>query len=395
MGWLNVAIAIGLIGGFSAGLAQPANAAPGDLAFGKVIVDSNKNDAIDSGPVGTNDTPLAGVKVTLKGSDPTHAGWETTTAADGSWSFSASDDYSASPGPFTVTIDAAGVNNNAYITPVATSADNDFTRVAGNGNAQKSESASIPAGTTDLELNALVYPTWSTDVIALNDPAGYDGKAIYTGTGPFNSDDEPGNDSGNGNDIVRNGDVVNYNWSVASKAELDTSSTFNGWFEQTLTPKDGAVVTFGEIPTACAAGTSTITALPSGDVLKPRVAPPAGTTSVVLKCDLGTISQDTAQKTVATQAFVTSASPHGSSFDTSVRTYGATAEGVTTARPDGPEDFGPFKITAVPRYDLEKQRPWVWALGQKNVNGVNKFGWEIMYSVQISTDRKVGVEAFE
>ncbi|AQP48200.1 hypothetical protein BW730_12505 [Tessaracoccus aquimaris] len=294
-----------------------------------------------------------------------------------------------------MTIDAAGVNNNAYIAPTATSGDNDFTRVAGNGNAQKSVSAAIPEGTTALELNALVYPTWSTDVIALNDPDGYDGKAIYTGTGPFDANDDPGNDSGNGNDIVRNGDVVNYNWSVVSKAELDTGSTFNGWFEQTLTPKDGAVVTFGELPTACVAATSTITALPSGTILQPRVAPPAGTTSVVLKCDLGTISEDTAQKTVATQAFVTSASPNGSSFDTSVRTYGATSDGVTTARPDGPEDFGPFKITAVPRYDLEKQRPWTYPLGQKNVNGVTKFGWEILYSVQISTDRKVGVEAFE
>ncbi|AQP48201.1 hypothetical protein BW730_12510 [Tessaracoccus aquimaris] len=87
LGWLNVAIAVGLIGGFSAGLAQPANAAPGDLAFGKVIVDSNKNDAIDSGPVGTNDTPLAGVKVTLQGSDATIPGVSVTTDAQGNWAF--------------------------------------------------------------------------------------------------------------------------------------------------------------------------------------------------------------------------------------------------------------------------------------------------------------------
>ena len=376
-----------------------AMAAPGDFAYGTVIVDSNKNGVIDdTGIAGTDDSPVAGVKVTLKGSNPDVPGVEKSTAADGTWAFSPSDATTAGPAPYTVTVDAAGVNGNAYIVPESqVPGVNDFAEVV--GQPQQSVSASIPAGTTELQLNAIVIPTWSTDVIVIADPDGMGGNSIYTGAGgPGNfdpNDNEPGFDSGKSNSRIRTGDVIDFNWSITGNQETDpdpgVDTNYNAWFEQTIQLAPGAVATFGKMD-ECLPG-STITALPSGATLMPRQDPPAGTTSVVLSCNLGLMGDVLGQKTLPTQIFVSSNSENGATFTTSVRTWGQDANGVTTARPDGPSEFGPFEITAAPRYDIEKQRPWVWSLSQKDVNGVSRFGWEISYSIQISTDRKVGVEA--
>lgn len=72
---------------------------------------------VDTGAAGSNDLPVAGVTMTLKGSNPAHPGWTTTTKADGSWSYPASADYSASPGPFTVTLNADKVSRDGYLAP--------------------------------------------------------------------------------------------------------------------------------------------------------------------------------------------------------------------------------------------------------------------------------------
>lgn len=76
-----------VVGVMVAGSAPVAQAAATDIAFGRVVVDSNKNGTIDSGPVGENDTPLAGVKVLLKGTNPDHPGFPATTDKDGNWNF--------------------------------------------------------------------------------------------------------------------------------------------------------------------------------------------------------------------------------------------------------------------------------------------------------------------
>ena len=379
--------------------AAAASAAPGDLAFGTVTVDSNKNGVVDTGnPVGENDTPLAGATVTLRGTDPNHAGWTTTTAADGSWSFPATADYSASPGPFTVTIDAAGVNGNAYLVPEAASAGvNDFTRVS--GQSQQSVSASIPANATEQQLNALVYPTWSTDVIAAAAADGMNGNAIWTGTAPFDANDsEDGFDSGMANNRVRTSDVINHTWSVTVNAETDLNSDANIWFEQELKLEPGAVATFGEMPSSCVAG-SKIVAQPSGAELQPRQTPPSGTTSVTLVCNLGLMGDSKGVNLLDTQVFVSADSSNGATFTTNVRTYGATENGVTTARPDGPNEFGPFEITAAPRYDIEKNGKnggfTYGGFAYREIDGKQVLGKDIYYNVLISTDRKTGVEAFQ
>ncbi|MBC9943181.1 DUF11 domain-containing protein [Leucobacter sp. cx-328] len=400
-GGKTLALATAVLVAFGVGMPSAAIAAPGDLAHGVIHVDSNNNGAVNtSQPTGENDTPLAGVKVTLIGADPTQKA-ETTTDADGNWSFKTAD-VSGIAGPYTVMINADGLGGDNYLTPTAKTAGvNDFERVVDNSdaNATQKSIATIPADANDVELNALVYPTWSTDVIAMNDPDGFGGYTIYTGTAPFDADDsEPGQDAGDGNNRVRTSDVINHSWSITASAEQDLGSSFDAWFEQELVLEPGAVATFGQMPNSCGTG-SEILALPSGDVLQPRQDPPSGTTSVVLKCNLGATSVDKANHQLDTQVFVSGSSENGATFTTNVRTYGADENGVTTARPDGPHEFGPFEITAAPRYDIEKQRPWVWQLGTKtvDVNGTptEMRGYEVSYSINITTDRTVGNEAFE
>ena len=389
---LALALAALLALGVMAGPASPAAAAPGDLVFGRVVVDANKNGAIDSGPVGTNDTGLAGVTVVLKGTNPQHPGWTTTTAADGSWSFPANADRSASPGPFTVAIDTSGAGGNNFIVPLAaTPGANDFTRPGDDAQIGVA-TAQVPAGADQQELNALVYPTWKTDLIIASNPDGYEGNAILTGSGGFDGDDsEPGHDAGPANDRVRTSDVINFDWSITATAESSLDSNFTGWFEQTINLGEGAIANFGEMPDKCIAG-STITAMPSGARIAARQDPPAGTTSVVLSCNLGDMGTVSQLKLLPTQIFVSGSSENGATISTDARVYGADASGTATARPDEPLHYGDFEITAAPAYDIEKQRPWVWGLGQKNVNGVQRMGWEVTYSVQISAARKVGVE---
>lgn len=385
-----------------AGPLNVANAAVNDLAFGKVVVDSNKNGAIDAGGAGSNDTALAGVKVTLRGSNASHAGWSTTTAADGSWSFPASADRSASPGPFTVTVDVAGVNGNNYLVPAESVAGTiDFSRVA--GKVQQAVSQPIAPDANNVELNELVYPTWSTSIIAANDAndaKGYKGKSIYTGTesGDANSTTD-GFDSSQANDRVRTADVVNFNWSLTASAEQDLGSTFDAWFEQTINLSSGSLATFGSLSTACIAGKSTITAYDaSGKAsnLSPRQDPPVGTVKVVLLCNVGKFGGSTSQKLIDSQIFVSANSINGSTFTTDARSFGFNETAQTTARPDGPRSFGPFAVTSAPRYDIEKQRPWVWrSPTTRSINGVDTIGYDLAYNISITTDRPKGLEAFK
>ncbi|MBK0422128.1 DUF11 domain-containing protein [Leucobacter sp. CSA2] len=372
--------------------ATAADAAPGELVGGTVTVDANHDGAIATGePIGENDLPAAGVLVTLRGTNPGHPGWTVTTDAAGHWAFPADADRSASPGPFTVTIDAHGVAGDAYLVPAtATPGVNDFVREG--ADAQRSVSAPIPADAEGLTLNALVAPTWRLDLIAAGDPSGYQNLAIRTGKAAFDGDDDaPGHDAGPANDRIRSGDLITFDWSVTASEEVDLGGSFTGWFEQTIVLGEGAVANFGEVPNECGAN-STITAQPSGKRLPARVDPPAGTTSVVLACELGAMSEAQPNHLLPTQIFVSGSSANGAKLSTDVRSYGVAADGTATARPAKPQHYGDFVITAAPAYDLEKQRPSVRPLGQKDINGQKKYGWEVVYSVQIAAERNVGVE---
>ncbi|QAY62438.1 isopeptide-forming domain-containing fimbrial protein [Xylanimonas allomyrinae] len=362
------------------------------FASGVVIVDANNDGAVGAASpmAGASDAPLAGVAVVLRGTDPQHPGWTTTTAADGTWAFPEGD-YTASPGPYTVTIDVDGVGGDVYATsPPGKS--NAFTPVP--DEAQQAKSATFEAGGS-IVLNALVYPAWGFDLALANDPVGYQGKSLYTGTTPFDAAEGVGNDVSQADAVVRTGDVVSLNWSLTAAHNVAVSDTLpDATLEQTITLGDGAVANFAEVPPICAS--ATIVARPSGTAIAPRTDPPAGTKSVVLTCGLGDMGEDRAAILLPTSIWVSGNSTSGAQFSTSARAYATGADGVAVARPSDAGEYGPFTITAAPHYDIAK---WgaITATGPTNVtfNGVASTSvYTLTYVVTISTDRAGGAEAF-
>ena len=364
-----------------------ANAAPGDLAHGVVRSDANKDNAITSAAIGEDDRGLAGVTVNALDAGGNIVA-TTTTAADGSWSILEAD----AAGAVSIEILSDTANGNVYATHPSTSGDNDFARAG----APNRATAAITAA--DAELNALVYPVWKLDAQLADDPDGVDGKSIITGTPNFDANDsEPGNDSGTTNTRVRSSDIVAFNWTLTAESEDGSlgDSFENAVFEQTITLVDGAVANFAAIPAVCETG-SKITALPSGAVIAAKIDPPVGTTSVTLTCVLGGMGVAPSPSAIilSTQVQPSAASPNGSSFDTDARFYGVDANGAATAQPVPGPEVPPIDITAAPRYDVEKFSNNSTYTGTYNIPGVGPtFGYMVYYTVQISTDRKVGVEA--
>lgn len=368
-----------------------ANAAPGDLAHGVVSVDANKNGVLDaSGPAGEADKGLAGVVVNaLDGGGNVVA--TTTTAADGSWSIKEAD-VSGDPA-VRIEIVTSDANGNVYASYPATGGDNAFAR------AGSPDRATADFSGADVTLNALVYPVWKLDAKLADDPNGVGGKSILTGAPTFDADDsQPGNDSGTTNTRVRSADIVAFNWSLTAESEDGSlgSKFENAVFEQTITLKDGAVANFAGIPAVCLAG-STIVAQPSGTAIQPKTDPPTGTTSVTLSCVLGEMGVAPAPSAIILSTLVqpSAKSPNGSSFETSSRFTGVDAGGTATAQPAAGPEVPPIDITAAPRYDLEKSGPSAGYYGTQVIDGQNVAGQFAYYTIQISTDRQVGVEAFQ
>lgn len=376
--------------------AMAANAAPGDLAHGVVRVDANKNGAIDaSDPAGEADTGLAGVTVELLAADGITVVASTTTAGDGSWTIAEADvDPQPVAYPATVRIDTSTANGNVYASyPAATPGVNDFAR------AGVPSQATAVVTSADTELNALVYPSWAVDLALAGDPEGLGGLAIRTGSGPFDANDsEPGNDSGMANDRVRSADIVSFNWSLTVAAEDSLAANFSdAVFEQTIVLGEGAVANFASRPAICDAAKSSIVAQPSGAVIQPGATPPAGTTSVTLSCHLGSMGEDRAAILLPTLVQPLASSENGSTFTTTSRAYGVDAAGAATAQPSTGVDSPPIEITAAPRYDVEKINGDAGGgyYGYQNIEGVQTYGMYAYYTVQISTDRKVGTESFQ
>ncbi|WP_449281299.1 DUF5979 domain-containing protein [Leucobacter sp.] len=367
-----------------------ANAAPGDLAHGVVSVDANKNGALDaSGAPGDIDRGLAGVVVNALDAGGTVVG-TTTTAADGSWSIKEADVSGTAVKIEIVTSDA---NGNVYATHPAASGDNAFTRAGG------LDRAAADLTGTDVTLNALVYPVWKLDAKLADDPDGVGGKSILTGTPTFDANDsDPGNDSSTANTRVRSSDIVAFNWSLTTESEDGSlgGAFTDAVFEQTITLQNGAIANFASIPAVCDQAKSRIVALPSGTAIAAKTTPPAGTTSLTLSCVLGEMGVAPAPSAyiLSTQVQPSSLSPNGSSFETASRFYAVDGNGAATAQPDAGPEVPPIEVTAAPRYDVEKL-PANWSPASVVVDGEVTTGIRYWYTVQISTDRKSGVEAFQ
>lgn len=366
-----------------------AHAAPGDLAFGVVRVDANANGVTDTGPVGAGDIGLGGVTVNAVDAEGNVVA-TTVTAADGSWSILEAD-VTGTPVLIEVVTETA-TGGNIYLTHPGTSADNAFARMG------SPNRAAAPLTGVNVELNALVYPTWQLDAELADDPNGLGGSSILTGTPPFDADDsEPGQDSGTANARVRSADIVTFNWSLTAVSEdASLGDTFaDAIFEQTISLDDGAVANFASLPAVCEAG-SQIVANPSGAVIAAASTPPAGTTSVTLTCVLGEMGVAPAPSALllATQVQPSASSPNGSTFETTSRFYAVDGNGAATARPADDVEAPPIEITGAPRYDIEKI-PGVVTSGSRIIDGELVYGRLMNYTIQISTDRLIGVEAFD
>lgn len=358
--------------------------AAGDVISGVVLVDANKDGAKTSAAVGQDDRGLAGVTVNALDASGNVVG-TTTTNASGEYSLTLAGDATQ------LQIVTADANGNVYATHTATSADNDFAR----SGAPNRAVATLAGG--DQTLNALVYPTWKLDAQLANDPDGLGGKSILTGAPTFDADDsEDGNDSGTDNARVRSADIVSFNWSLSASTEDGSlgNKFADAVFEQTITLNGGALANFASIPAVCDSVKSSIVAQPGNVVLAAKADPPAGTTSVTLTCVLGEMGVAPAPSAIllGTQVQPSAKSPNGSSFDTDSRFYAVDANGAATAQPAAGPEVPPIEITSAPRYDVEKINGDAAGNYLGNYNG--EAGTYSYYTVQISTDRKVGVEAF-
>ena len=395
-----------LCGGLLAPSTMPrAVAGPGDLVFGVVLADATGNDVPDpTGPVGAADVGVAGVKVTLHDTsitdpmDPEYAGWSVTTDASGAWNFPLTGGWADNAGPFQVTIDAAGVSNDAY----SMEGGNGWTPVV--GNAQQVTSATFPASSAPLDLGwALATPVWQLSLAVPNDPSGWNGLNVLTGAAPWDPvSNNQGEDSSPADDFIRSSDSLMMNWTVTAAAKTVSLGDQTGpvVLEQTVTLNNGAVVTFARIPGSCVTGStpaSEVRAKPSNAVVAPGAVPPAGTTSLVLTCNLGnmgTAADTPSGYIVPVTLEPLGTSPADSTFSTSARVYAAAPNGAAVATPGAsPVAPGPFTITSAPRYDISKV-DYYQGWGTFNMPGVGTTqGYYRQYNVLIAADRKTGVEA--
>ncbi|WP_053382754.1 DUF5979 domain-containing protein [Leucobacter celer] len=383
---------IGLVLALFAVLLVPAGAwaAPGDLAHGTVYSDANKNGALDAGAAGDADVGLEGVTVNVLDADGNLLA-STVTAADGTWAISES---AVTGTPARIEIVTADANGDVYGTYTTTNAENHFAR----SSAPNRAVADLTG--TDVELNALVYPVWKLDLKLADDPNGVGGKSILTGAPTWDPNSaEDGFDDSTSNTRVRSADIVAFNWSLTAESEDGSiGDTFaDAVFEQTILFSDGAVANFVSIPAICDQAQSTIVAQPSGTTIAAKADPPAGTTSVVLSCVLGEMGVSPAPSAYILSTLVqpSATSPNGSSFETESRFYAVDGNGAATAQPAPGPEVPPIEITAAPRYDLEKTPGDRTYTGYKSIDGEPVRGIFTYYNLKISTDRKVGVEAFE
>ena len=231
---------------------------------------------------------------------------------------------------------------------------------------------------------------WSFSLAVVSDPAGYGGKAVYTGTASWDANSNPGYDANASNNLVRSNDLVMYSWSIAASQQVSGGATSAAGtvFEQTITMQPGAVVNFSVIPAVCGVG-SGITANPSGVSIGAKEIPPAGTTSVVLSCELGNVASGA--RLLSTQVWVAPDSKNASVFSSTARVY---THDSAIANPVTLNPALPVTVSAAPLWDVSVAG-WVTYGGVlRTFNGVDNTMVEVLrHSVSISTNRVKGVEA--
>lgn len=385
----------------------PAVAAEPALVAGTVFADANKNNSLDfTGKAGEIDRGVEEIAVTLSCVSPVesvHPGWTTQTNEAGKWSFPASTDWASrcTNDQLRVSLNTKNAAGDAYAVHAVSSSDNAFASI-GAAN-QQARTKAFSAKEAPVELDALIWPTWKLSLELPNVTGGLDGKAVFTGSEPWDQQAGDGYDQTASDSLVRSGDVTKFTWSVTASAEEALADAFSAAvLEQTILLGDGAVANFAGIPATCS-GTAPANEIRAfagaadtvGTPIAARTTPPAGTTHLALSCNIGEVGISTSAILLDTSIWASPNSANGSEFTSTARVYGVTSNGVATAQPEGPVTVGPIKITSMPRYDLAKHAPFSSAWAFQTINGERIAGRQFYYPVTISTDRQEGTEAFQ
>lgn len=218
----------------------------------------------------------------------------------------------------------------------------------------------------------------------------------------------PGDDCGSSNGIVRTQDSVLTIWSATSdNYEPGAPDLYAVIFEQVIHPQGGAVVDYSRIPVSCLAPPQgTGGAAPVSEVTYNDPAPG----DVKLTCNLGSFPEGF-QESITTAVHVSSESNNGSSFTTTQRVYGLDEGGQPNAVTDSSVEIGPVTVSAAPAYDLAKDTIGILNYGSE-VRDMSfddhlpscdtdpqpcdvgpepgRYGY---FMVSLSTDSKAGIEA--
>ncbi|MEF3404910.1 DUF7507 domain-containing protein [Agromyces sp. CCNWLW203] len=315
-------------------VSQQASAADGSLISGVVWADSNRDGIRDGGEVARS-----GVTVQLLASPAGTVVATTTSNAAGAYSFA-----NAADGAYVVRVDAPG----PFLFPDAVSGQNDFATTGAPNPGEPERGVTTPftiAGATQVTaLDAGLQPIADLVVARLPEAAACEGFAI-TGTPPFDANDEPGNDSGPGNCVVRTGDTVMQAYSVSLTGLPTGASVPNVVAEFTVSSTNGAELELagpgtGGLPAGCLAAVNGANP-PSSQ----RVNPDG---SITVVCNLGTMSSNVAAVQLAYR--FTTATPIPSHASIAMRAVAGGGEAGTSNTVSGPV----VEVTGTAQWDLEK-----------------------------------------
>lgn len=311
-----------------------AQAAPGSLISGVAWADVNRDGIRQS-----TEALKPGITMRLLTSPGGVVVATTTTGTGGVYRF-----QDVADGAFVVQADASP----PFLFPATRSGDNDFASTGTPPVGQPQRGVTTPitiSGAPQVTgIDAGMQPIADLTVARLPVPEGCDGFAV-TGTPPFDATDGPGLDSGPGNCIVRVGDTVSQNYSVALTGLPTGASVPNVVAVFRISSPDGGKLELvgpgtNGLPSGCLGAANG--AVPQSS----RTLNPDGSISVT--CNVGTMSSNVAALQIAYRFASDTPVPSHASIDMSAYAAGGDAGASTTV--SGPA----VEVTGTAQWDLEK-----------------------------------------
>lgn len=330
---MRLRVVAALMAVLTAGFLAPMSAMAGDgsLISGVAWADTNRD-----GVRQAEENLQEGVTVELLSSPGGAVVATTTTDANGSYSFA-----DAADGDYVVRVTAPG----AFRFPDAAGGDNDFasTGQPNPGDPEQGASAviTVTGASQHTDIDAGMRPAENLVVDRLPIEDSCEGFAS-TGTPPFDDNDDPGNDSGTGNCIVRTDDTVEQRYAVS----LDGPAVDNVVAEYTISSPDGATIDLaGTGPQGTPDGC--LPANLTGDPPTSATRNPDG--SITVTCNLGTIENDIALMRLVYRVGGDSAIPSHVSVE--MHAYAANGDAGVSNTVEGPV----VEITGTAQWELIKE----------------------------------------